>query len=88
LLNVAWAICEESSRGFPAHHSDLPDVQRPVIGLFSALSATQLAGLMCCWATTSPAAGQTYPVWVDQRIITPFLTRHDFWWLHPRLAVT
>ena len=54
LLTVAWAICEESSWEFPAHHADLPDVEKPEIGLFAALTATQLA-------ESRPAVGRPVP---------------------------
>ncbi len=85
LLNVAWAICEESSWEFPAHHSDLPDVEHPVIGLFSALTGTQLAELVLLLGEQlHPLVEKRIRHEVDQRILAPFLTRHDFWWLHPR----
>ncbi len=44
LLNIAWAICEESGWEFPAHHPDLPDVEYPVIGLFAALTGDTSRG--------------------------------------------
>ncbi|MBN2304631.1 MAG: hypothetical protein JXQ72_09155 [Anaerolineae bacterium] len=83
LLNVAWAICEESSWEFPAHHHDLPDVERPTIGLFAALTGTQLAELVLLIGEhMHPLLEKRIRHEVDQRILTPFLTRHDFWWLH------
>ena len=85
LLDVAWAICEESSWELPAHHYDLPDVEQPVIGLFSALTATQLAELVLLLGDQlHPLVEKRIRHEVDQRILTPFLTRHDFWWLHPQ----
>ncbi len=85
LLDVAWAICEESSWEFPAHHHDLPDVERPVIALFSALTATQLAELVLLLGEQlHPLLQKRIRHEVDRRILTPFLTRHDFWWLHAR----
>jgi hypothetical protein len=84
LLSMAWAICEESSWEFPAHHYDLPDVERPVIGLFSAITATQLAEVVLLLGEQiHPLLEKRIRFEADQRIITPFLTRHDFWWLHP-----
>src|SRR5690606_38123507 len=84
LLDVAWAICEESGWEFPAHHPDLPDVEYPVVGLFAALTGTHLAELVHL------LGGELHPLLekrirheVDRRILTPFLTRHDHWWLHP-----
>lgn len=83
LLDVVWAICEESSWELPAHHIDLPDVERPTIGLFSALTGTQLAELvLLLGAKLHPLVEKRIRHEVDRRILTPFLTRHDFWWLH------
>src|SRR5512133_1906043 len=84
LLNIAWAICEESSWEFPAHHSDLPDVDRPVIGLFAAMTGSDLAELVLLLGKElHPLVEKRIRHEVDRRILTPFLTRHDFWWLHP-----
>lgn len=85
LLNIAWAICEESSWELPAHHRDLPDVTYPTIGLFSALTGTQLAELVVLLGPElHPMLEQRIRHEVDVRILTPFLARHDFWWLHPQ----
>ena len=83
LLDVAWAICEESSWELPAHHPDLPDVTYPEVGLFAALTGTQLAELvLLLGARLHPQVEARIRHEVDRRILTPFLTRHDFWWLH------
>lgn len=44
ILNGVWSICEESFWGVPAHISGtgLPDVQNPVVDLFSAETAALL----------------------------------------------
>ncbi len=85
LLNITWAICEESSWEFPAHHHDLPDVQEPEIGLFAALTGTQLAELLLLLGEhLHPLVEKRIWHEVNQRILTPFLARHDFWWLHPK----
>jgi hypothetical protein len=85
LLDVAWAICEESSWEFPAHHRDLPDVEYPTIGLFAALTGTQLAELVLLLGEKlHPLVEKRIRYEVNQRILTPFLARHDFWWLHPQ----
>jgi hypothetical protein len=84
LLNIAWAICEESSWEFPAHHPDLPDVERPVIGLFAAMTGSDLAELVLLLGKElHPLVEKRIRHEIDRRILTPFLTRHDFWWLHP-----
>ncbi len=45
ILNGVWSICEESYWGVPAHISrtGLPDVENPVVDLFTAETATALA---------------------------------------------
>ncbi len=105
ILDLAWAICEESSWVMPAHQrtlswpierqidrqrqhdSDpwpaLPDVERPVIDLGVAGTALELAE---CHALLggrlNPGLGKRIRHEVDRRCLTPFLTRHDFHWLH------
>lgn len=84
LLTAAWSICEESSWEFPAHHHDLPDVEKPEIGLFAALTATQLAEVVFLLGDRChPLLEKRIRHEIDRRILTPFLARHDFWWLHP-----
>jgi hypothetical protein len=83
LLDVVWAICEESSWELPAHHPDLPDVERPTIGLFAAITGTQLAeAVLLLGERMPPLVEKRIRHEVDRRILTPFLARHDFWWLH------
>jgi hypothetical protein len=105
ILDLAWAICEESSWVLPAHQrvlswpierqidwrrrgegldrQVLPDVERPVIDLGVAGTALQLAE---CDALVgerlNPALGKRIRHEIDRRCFTPFLTRHDFHWLH------
>ncbi len=45
ILNGLWSICEESYWGVPAHISrtGLPDVENPIVDLFTAETATVLA---------------------------------------------
>ncbi len=45
ILNGVWSICEESYWGVPAHirETGLPDVENPVVDLFTAETATALA---------------------------------------------
>jgi len=91
MANVIWAICEESSWAFPAHVGaqragvGLPDTTEPIVALFSAETASLLA-----WTeylvgdrldSVSPQIGQRIRREVDQRILTPFLTREGFGWM-------
>ena len=45
ILNGVWSICEESYWGVPAHirGTGLPDVENPVVDLFTAETASLLA---------------------------------------------
>lgn len=42
IMNGVWSICEESYWGVPAHIRGLPDVENPVVDLFSAETAAIL----------------------------------------------
>ncbi|WP_394994089.1 heparinase II/III family protein [Emticicia sp.] len=42
IMNGVWSICEESYWGVPAHIKGLPDVENPVVDLFSAETAAVL----------------------------------------------
>lgn len=42
IMNGVWSICEESYWGVPAHIRGLPDVENPVVDLFSAETASVL----------------------------------------------
>jgi hypothetical protein len=83
LLNLAWAICEESSWSWPAHQRELTDMERPVIDLSVAMTALDLAELdALLGAQLEPALGKRIRYEVNRRCFTPYLTRHDHWWLH------
>lgn len=83
ILDLAWAICEESSWALPAHQVELADMQRPVIDLGAAMTALELAELdLLLGDQLDPRLGKRIRDEVDRRCLTPYLTRHDFWWLH------
>jgi Heparinase II/III-like protein len=83
LLDVAWAICEESSWAWPAHQRDLTSLNLPVIDLAAAMTALELAELeYLLGSRLHPALAQRIRAEVDRRCLTPYLTRHDHWWLH------
>ena len=42
IMNGVWSICEESYWGVPAHIKGLPDIENPVVDLFSAETAAVL----------------------------------------------
>ena len=91
ILNGIWAISEETYWGVPAHlymqeaGPGLPDVDEPTVDLFAAETASLMA-----WTdyllgdrldAVSPLVRERIRAEVDRRILTPNLTREDFWWM-------
>ena len=91
ILNGIWVACEETWWGVPAHvgaqkaGSGLPDADEPVVALFSAGTAAQLA-----WAVymLGPQLEQVSPMVlprirreIDRQLLTPALERDDFGWM-------
>ena len=83
LLNIVWAICEESSWSLPAHQHTLTDMERHHIDLGVAGTALELAEVdAILGAQLDPLLGKRIRYEVNQRCFIPYLTRHDHWWLH------
>ncbi|GAB4515804.1 MAG: heparinase II/III family protein [Anaerolineae bacterium] len=83
ILDVVWAICEESSWVLPAHQRELTDMDHSVIDLGVAMTALELAELdLLLGAELDPLVGKRIRYEVNRRCFTPYLTRHDHWWLH------
>ncbi len=91
LLNVIWAICEESSWTLPAHVGaqkagvGLPDTTEPIVALFSAETGSSLAWVVYLLEEqldeVSPLICQRIRREIDQRILTPYLERDNFGWM-------
>lgn len=94
IVNGVWATCEETWWGVPAHVGGqkagrgLPDIEEPIVALFSADTAAQLA-----WTVylLEPKLNEVSPLVVprvqreiDRQILTPALERDDFWWMGMR----
>lgn len=94
IVNGVWATCEETWWGVPAHVGGqkagrgLPDIEEPIVALFSAGTAAQLA-----WTVylLEPKLNDVSPLVVprvhreiDRQILTPALERDDFWWMGMR----
>jgi hypothetical protein len=86
-----WAICEESFWGVPAHMGaqrrgvGLPDVQEPIIELFSAETGALLA-----WTRylLGPQIDKVHPLIrerleaeVERRLLSVYRNRQDFGWM-------
>ncbi|MBX3014987.1 MAG: heparinase II/III family protein [Caldilineaceae bacterium] len=83
LLDVAWATCEESSWVYPAHEATLADMAYPYLDLGVAGTALNLAEMdALIGAQLDPRLGKRIRDEVARRCLTPYLTRHDHWWLH------
>lgn len=96
IANAVWSLCEETSWCLPAHlfmqarGPGLPDVTEPVVDLFAAETAAVLA-----WTDylLGPKLDGVHPgvrarlrLEVTRRVLTPCLTRDDFWWMGWQLA--
>ncbi|MCD6518912.1 MAG: heparinase II/III family protein [Anaerolineae bacterium] len=83
LLNVIWAICEESSWVYPAHHPSLPDVNVPCIDLGVARTALDLAEVSVLLGRELGSVVERRIRWeLSRRCFDPYLSRHDYWWLY------
>ncbi|MEZ4661156.1 MAG: hypothetical protein R2911_26705 [Caldilineaceae bacterium] len=80
LLNMAWAVCEESVV-YPAHEAGLTDVTYPYLDLGVAGTALTLAEMDSLVGRAIRRWAERIRAEVDRRCITPYLGRHDHWWL-------
>ena len=72
LMNVIWAICEESSWVYPAHHTDLADMAHPYIDLGAASTGFDLAEVDGLIGLELPGeVGLRIRYEVNQRLFTP-----------------
>ena len=97
LIDGLWLICEESAWVISAHNGGehagveptpprpLPDVERPYVDLFAAQTAMILS--LTCALTgdrldgVSPLLRRRVAREIEARILVPFETRDDFWWM-------
>ena len=92
-----WCLCEESSWVISAHNHNaipgalnpaeqpLPDPDNPYVDLFSAQTAMILA-ITCQILGTqldgvTPQLRRRAEKEIRKRVLVPFLTRDDFWWM-------
>lgn len=82
ILDLAWAICEESSWAYPAHQTELADPTHPVVDLGAAMTALDLAELdHVLGHALDGALGRRVAHEVDRRCLAPYLERHDHRWM-------
>lgn len=97
LVDGVWLLCEESTWVVSAHNGGehagveptpprlLPDVERPYVDLFAAQTAMILS-LTCQLLAeqldgVSPLIRRRARNEVERRVLIPFETRDDFWWM-------
>ncbi|MBP1917397.1 hypothetical protein J2Z23_004402 [Lederbergia galactosidilyticus] len=88
IINGIWCICEESFWGVPAHNNlnnKLPNVSEPIIDLFAGETAGLLSltyyFLKSRLDQIDPLICNRIQLEVKRRILDPYLTRDDFWWM-------
>jgi hypothetical protein len=94
ILNGVWSICEESFWGVPAHirETGLPDVENPVVELFSAETAA-LMGLADYFVgdkldAINPLVRKRMHYETNRRIFEPMLTNSgQYSWMSKTRAV-
>ncbi|MFD4026291.1 hypothetical protein ACFWRV_22695 [Streptomyces sp. NPDC058576] len=90
LVDMLWATCEETSWSFPAcyaveHPLELPDPEKPIVCLFSALTGVGLAESLHILRPVLPAElVARIEREVTSRVIDPYLEDDHWGWLYNR----
>ena len=87
VVDGVWCVCEETGWNLSAHNDSrpLPDPDDPVLDLFSAQTAMILS-LTCqllpeALDAVSPLLRRRARREIERRVLGPFETRDDFWWM-------
>jgi hypothetical protein len=83
IVDLVWAICEETSWCFPAHDPlEFPDPDHPVVDLFASLTAVSLAELAhVLRPALPPPVLERIEREAQQRVITPYLEQNTWRWM-------
>lgn len=97
VIDGLWCICEESTWVISAHNGSdhpgapamdkrpLPDVANPYVDLFAAQTAAALADTLYLLEdrldAVSPLIARRVRAEIERRVIHPFMTHDDFWWM-------
>lgn len=91
LINGVWAVCEITSWSISASinlqkaGAGLPDVNEPVIELGAGITVNALAWTYYLFNDTfdksSPLISKRLKQEIDRRLLQPYYTRNDFWWM-------
>lgn len=83
VLDVVWAICEESSWSQPAHQVELRIPEKSFLDLTSAMTALDLAeAVTLLRPRLEPGLAARVYDEIDRRVFAPYLARHDHHWLY------
>ena len=97
VIDGLWCICEESTWVLSAHNGSdhpgapamnrrpLPDVTNPYVDLFAAQTAATLADTLYLLEDrlddVSPLLARRVRAEIERRVLQPFMTHDDFWWM-------
>lgn len=97
IIDGIWCICEETTWVLSAHNGSdhpgrppmnerpLPDAANPYVDLFAAQTAATLADILYLLEDkldrVTPLIARRVRAEIDRRVITPFMTHDDFWWM-------
>ena len=97
VMDGLWCICEETSWVISAHNGSshagmrparerpLPDVKNPYVDLFSAQTAMILSFIVTMMGekldAVTPLLRRRVALEIEKRVLTPFMTRDDYWWM-------
>lgn len=91
LVNGVWAVCEITSWSISASlnlqkaGAGLPDVEEPVIELGAGITVNAMAWIYYQFHESfdreSPMVSKRIEYEINRRILEPFYSRTDFWWM-------
>ncbi|WEK38161.1 MAG: heparinase II/III family protein [Candidatus Pseudobacter hemicellulosilyticus] len=91
LIDGAWAVCEISSWSISASINlqkkggSLPDITEPVIELGAGITANAMAWVYYhfkdAFNKTNPLIARRIKQEIERRILVPYYTRNDLWWM-------
>lgn len=91
IINGSWAVCEQSTWVLSAHlpsqkgGAGIPNIEDPIIDLGAGETASTVAWIYYFFKDdfekTSPFLKARIPYEINRRIIEPYISRDDFWWM-------
>jgi hypothetical protein len=91
IINGVWAVCEitswsiSASIGLQKKGPGLPDVNEPIVELGAGITADVMAWTYYLFKDSfnkySPLIAQRLKQEIRRRILQPYYTRNDFWWM-------